>query len=93
MNVLDITNYKPKEFADLLNVFIKTLHSWDREKTLISNRTPTNRIYYIFCRYLQFDRIGEDADSHKIVIYTMVSTKNNLMIWGNRLIFTDCCKC
>ena len=42
MNTLYITNYKPKEFAKLLNVSVKTLQRWDREKTLIANRTLTN---------------------------------------------------
>ena len=32
MNISNITNYKPKEFAELLNVSVKTLQRWDREK-------------------------------------------------------------
>ena len=58
MNTLNITNYKPKEFAKLLNVSVKTLQRWDREKTLIANRTPTNRRYYTYDQYLQFKVIG-----------------------------------
>ena len=76
MNTLNITNYKPKEFAELLNVTVKTLQRWDREKTLVANRTPTNRRYYTYDQYLQFKGIGRDTDSRKIVIYTRVSTKN-----------------
>ena len=34
MNTLNITNYKPEEFAKLLNVSVKTLQCWDREKLL-----------------------------------------------------------
>lgn len=41
-----ITNYKPKEFAELLNVSVKTLQRWDRDKVLIAKRTPTNRRFY-----------------------------------------------
>jgi excisionase family DNA binding protein len=41
-----ITNYKPKEFAELLNVSVKTLQRWDRDKTLIAKRTPTDRRFY-----------------------------------------------
>ena len=41
-----ITNYKPKEFAELLNVSVKTLQRWDRDKILIAKRTPTNRRFY-----------------------------------------------
>lgn len=29
MNTSNITNYKPKEFAELLNVTVKTLQHWD----------------------------------------------------------------
>ena len=75
-NTLYITNYKPKEFAKLLNVSVKTLQRWDREKTLIANRTLTNRRYYTYDQYLQFKGIGKDADFRKIVIYTRVSTRN-----------------
>ena len=76
MNTSNITNYKPKEFAELLNVSVKTLQRWDREKTLVANRTPTNRRYYTYDQYLQFKGIGRDNDSRKIVIYTRVSTRN-----------------
>ena len=76
MNTSNITNYKPKEFAELLNVTVKTLQRWDREKILIANRTPTNRRYYTYDQYLQFKGIGKDADTRKVVIYTRVSTKN-----------------
>ena len=76
MNISNTTNYKPKEFAELLNVTVKTLQRWDREKTLVANRTPTNRRYYTYDQYLQFKGIGRDADSRKIVIYTRVSTRN-----------------
>lgn len=59
----------------MLNVSVKTLQRWDREKTLIANRTLTNRRYYTYDQYLQFKGIGKDADFRKIVIYTRVSTK------------------
>nr|DAG72005.1 MAG TPA: helix-turn-helix domain protein [Caudoviricetes sp.] len=50
MNTSNITNYKPKDFAELLGVSVKTLHRWDRERTLKANRTPTDRRYYIYRR-------------------------------------------
>ena len=34
MNTPNITNYKPKDFAELLGVSVKTLQRWDREGTL-----------------------------------------------------------
>lgn len=45
MNTSNITNYKPKDFAELLGVSVKTLQRWDREGTLKANRTPTDRRY------------------------------------------------
>ena len=54
MNTSNITNYKPKEFAELLGVSVKTLQRWDREGTLTANRTPTNRRYYTYKQYLEF---------------------------------------
>ena len=41
-----ITNYKPKEFAELLNVSVKTLQRWDMEGILKAKRTPTDRRFY-----------------------------------------------
>ena len=41
MNTPNITNYKLKDFAELLGVSVKTLQRWDREGTLKANRTPT----------------------------------------------------
>ncbi|WP_304065954.1 hypothetical protein [Megamonas hypermegale] len=35
MNISSITNYKPKEFAKLLNISVKTLQRRDREKLFI----------------------------------------------------------
>ena len=32
MNTSNITNYKPKDFAELLGVSVKTLQRWDREE-------------------------------------------------------------
>ena len=54
MNTSNITNYKPKDFAELLGVSVKTLQRWDREGILKANRTPTDRHYYIYDQYLQF---------------------------------------
>lgn len=54
MNTSNITNYKPKDFAELLGVSVKTLQRWDREGILKANRTPTDRRYYTYDQYLQF---------------------------------------
>ena len=48
MNILNITNYKPKVFAELIGVSVKTLQRWDREGILEVNWTPTDRRYYTY---------------------------------------------
>ena len=57
MNTSNITNYKPKDFAELIGVSVKTLQRWDREGILEANRTPTDRRYYTYDQYLQFKGI------------------------------------
>lgn len=51
-----ITNYKPREFAELLNVSVKTLQRWDRDNVLKAFRTPTNRRYYTDEHLKRFDK-------------------------------------
>ena len=58
MNTSNITNYKPKDFAELLGISVKTLQRWDREGILKANRTPTDRRYYTYDQYLQFKGIN-----------------------------------
>lgn len=70
-----ITNYKPSDFAELLNVSVKTLQRWDREGIFQAKRTPTNRRYYTYDQYLEFKGLKNKVDK-KIVIYTRVSTNN-----------------
>ena len=76
MNIKNITNYKPKDFAELLGVSVKTLQRWDREGILKSNRTPTNRRYYTYDQYLQFKGINTETDIRDVVIYARVSMHN-----------------
>ena len=57
LNTSNSTNYKPKDFAELLGVSVKTLQRWDREGILKVNRTPTDRRYYTYAQYLQFNII------------------------------------
>lgn len=53
-----ITNYKPKDFAELLNVSVKTLQRWDRDNILKAFRSPTDRWYYTYDQYLEFKGIN-----------------------------------
>ena len=76
MNTKNITNYNPKDFADLLGVSVKTLQRWDREGILKANRTPTDRRYYTYDQYLQFKGIQIENDIRDVVIYARVSTRN-----------------
>ena len=76
MNTSNITNYKLKDFAELLGVSVKTLQRWDRDGTLKANRTPTDRRYYTYDQYLQFKGINTEDDQRQVVIYARVSTRN-----------------
>ena len=76
MNTKNITNYKPKDFAELLGVSVKTLQRWDRDGVLKANRTPTDRRYYTYAQYLQFKGIQTENEIRHIVIYARVSTRN-----------------
>lgn len=67
-------HYKPKEFAELLNVSVLTLQRWDNANKLKAFRTPTDRRYYTYEQYKEFK--GVVSSEKKIVIYTRVSTSN-----------------
>lgn len=62
MNISNITNYKPKDFAELIGVSVKTLQRWDNQGILKANRTPTNRRYYTYDQYLQFKGLKVEDD-------------------------------
>lgn len=65
-------DYKPKEFAELINVSVKTLQRWDREGILKAHRSPTDRRYYTYDQYLEYKGI-KNKQGRKTVIYTRVS--------------------
>ena len=85
MNTSNITNYKPKDFAELLGVSVKTLQRWDRDGTLKANRTPTDRRYYTYDQYLQFKGISTEDDQRQVVILQEIKK----MIYKTRLHFYD----
>ena len=88
MNTSNITNYKTKEFAELLGVSVKTLQRWDREGTLKANRTPTDRRYYTYNQYLQFKGIDTENDTRQVVIYARVSIRNQKDDLQNQVSFS-----
>ena len=69
MNTSNITNYKPKDFAELLGISVKTLQRWDREGILKANRTPTDRRYYTYDQQLQFKGINIENGKRGADIY------------------------
>ena len=74
MNTKHITNYKSKDFAELLGVSVKTLQRWDRENILKAKRTPTDRRYYTYDQYLEYKDTNNANSNRKTIIYTRVST-------------------
>ena len=46
MNTSNITNYKPKDFAELLGVSVKTLQRWDREGIIVTHKDRFIRFGY-----------------------------------------------
>ena len=75
INTKHITNYKPKDFTELLGVSVKTLQRWDRENILKAKRTPTDRRYYTYDQYLEYEGINNANSNRKTIIYTRVWTK------------------
>jgi predicted site-specific integrase-resolvase len=69
-----MNHYKPKEFADMLNVSVKTLQRWDRDGILKAFRTPSDRRYYTHKQYVDYMSIAKPEG--KTIIYARVSTTN-----------------
>ena len=84
MNTSNITNYKPKDFAELLGVSVKTLQRWDREGILKAKRTPTNRRYYTYDQYLQFKGINIENDNRQIVIFAEYLQETKKMLYKTK---------
>lgn len=78
--------YKPKDFAKMLNVSVKTLQRWDNENILKAYRNPKGRRYYTQEQYLAFTGASSNIDK-KIVIYTRVSTNNQKDDLNNQVEF------
>lgn len=78
--------YKPKDFAKMLNVSVKTLQRWDNENILKAYRNPKDRRYYTHEQYLSFTGTLSKSDK-KIVIYTRVSTNNQKDDLSNQVKF------
>lgn len=66
MNTSNITNYKPKDFVNLIGVLVKTLQRWNRDNILKSYRTPTDRRYYTYEQYLKFKGSMNNEDNEEL---------------------------
>ena len=66
-------NYKPKEFAELLNVSVKTLQRWDNEGILTAHRTPKGRRYCMHSQYEAYMGIRNEKQVGRTIIYARVS--------------------
>ena len=78
--------YKPKEFAEMLGVSVKTLQRWDNEGILKAQRNPMDRRYYTHKQYV--DYVGDGKSKHgRTVIYTRVSTSNQKDALENQVEF------
>ncbi len=69
-------HYKPSEFAELINISVRTLQRWDNEGILKAFRTPSNRRYYTYDQYLSYMGIKSSEVKRKTVLYARVSTSN-----------------
>ena len=57
-----MSNYKPKEFAEMIGVSVKTLQRWDREGVLKACRNPKDRRYYTDRQYAEYSKKGIIVD-------------------------------
>lgn len=78
--------YKPKDFAKMLNVSVKTLQRWDNENTLKAYRNPKGRRYYTHEQYLAFTGVSSNINK-KIVIYARISTNTQKINLNNQVEF------
>ena len=66
--------YKPKEFAEMLNVTVKTLQRWDNDGKLNAYRNPKGRRFYTHNQYEEYMGIANKSVG-KVVLYTRVSNR------------------
>nr|WP_276561329.1 IS607 family transposase [Bacillus paramycoides] len=72
---MHIKRYKSKEFAEMINVSVRTLQRWDNEGVLTAYRNPKGRRYYTDKQYKDYMGIQEENKVRKTVIYTRVSNR------------------
>ena len=72
-----MNTYKPKDFAEMIGVSVKTLQRWDNEGKLKAYRNPSNRRYYTHNQYIEYmGKIVQNKDKRKTIIYARVSSSS-----------------
>ena len=61
MDIEKVAVYKPKDFAKLIGVSVKTLQRWDKDGILKAYRSPTDRRYYTSDQYDQYMNSSDDT--------------------------------
>jgi len=80
--------YKPREFAEMIGISVKTLQRWDNDDKLKAFRTPSDRRYYTHHQYVEYmGKTIQDKDSRKTIIYTRVSGSNQKDDLTNQVTF------
>lgn len=64
--IVDMNNYKPNEFAEMIGVSVKTLQRWDNEGKLKAFRNPSNRRFYTDEQYNLYMAIARGIDVKSI---------------------------
>lgn len=78
--------YKPKEFAEMINVSVRTLQRWDYEGKLKAYRSKTDRRFYTQEQYEEYMGISKQSEG-KTVIYARVSSQKQSDDLKNQVTF------
>lgn len=89
-----MNTYKPKDFAKMLGVTVRTLQKWDVAGKLKAFRTPTNRRFYT---QEQLDvYMGNSTrvqNQKKVILYARVSTAKQRDDLKNCVLLARICQC
>lgn len=72
--------YKPKEFAELVGVSVRTLQRWDTDGTFKAKRTPSGRRYYMDYHVRRFNTVNEVESWDEPALYSTSSEEKGLTI-------------
>lgn len=78
--------YKPKDFAKLLGVSVRTLQRWDYEGKLKAYRSASDRRFYTHQQYEEYMGIKHNDDKLTL-IYARVSSRNQTDDLKNQIEF------